>query len=102
MRLLKESSDNDSRLFNSKTRQDERRKSEKEREQNESLERELRPWNAPAPIDEMEFQLKSQESDKHKKGKREMKKRMQKVQEGKGDSRKHLHSEQSVPCQKMI
>ena len=44
-------------------------KSGKERGQNESLERELRPWNAPAPIDEMEFQPKSQESDKHKKGK---------------------------------
>ena len=46
-----------------------REKSGKEREQNESLERELRPWNAPAPIDEMEFQRKSQKRDKHKKGK---------------------------------
>ena len=44
-------------------------KSGKEREQNESFESELRPWNAPAPIDEMEFRPKSQESDKHKKRK---------------------------------
>ena len=73
-----------------------REKSEKKREQNESVERELRPWNAPAPIDEIVFQLKSQESDKHKKEKREMKKRMQKDKEGKRDLRKHLHSEQSV------
>ena len=44
-------------------------KSRKEREQNESFERELRPWNAPALIDEMEFLPKSQESEKHKKEK---------------------------------
>ena len=78
------------------------RKELKERKQNESVERELRPWNAPATIDEIEFQPKSQESDKHKKGKREMKERMQKEKEGKRDSRKHLHSEESVLCQKMI
>ena len=76
-------------------------KSGKERKQNESVERELRPWNAPAPIDEMEFRPKSQESDKHKKGKRKMKKRMKKEQEGQRDSRKHLHSEQSVLYRKM-
>ena len=71
-----------------------REKNGKEREQNESLERELRPWNAPAPIDEMEFQRKSQESDKNKKGEKgNEKERMQKVQEGKRDLRKHLHSE---------
>ena len=47
-----------------------REKSEKEKEQNESLERELRPWNAPALIDEMEFELKSQNvtSTKREKG----------------------------------
>ena len=29
----------------------------------------MRPWNAPAPIDEMEFWRKSQEKGKHKKEK---------------------------------
>ena len=50
-------------------------KSRKEREQNESFERELRPWNAPAPIDEMEFQPKYQKNKGIKK-KREKKRRM--------------------------
>ena len=57
-------------------------KSEKEKEQNESFERELRPWNAPAPIDEMEFQPKSQKSGKHKKGKGKWKRECKKNKKG--------------------
>ena len=68
LRSLKESDDNDSKPLKFKWILNEE-KSGNEREQNESLERELRPWNAPAPIDEMEFKPKSQESDKHKKEK---------------------------------
>ena len=62
-----------------------REKSGKEREQNESFERELRPWNAPAPIDEMEFKPKCQKV-KNTKRKREMKKRMKKQFKKEGDT----------------
>ena len=63
-----------------------REKSRKEKEQNESFERELRPWNAPAPIDKIEFRPKSQESEKYKKGKREMEKRMKKEFKKEGET----------------
>ena len=79
-----------------------KKKSGMEREQNESFERELRPWNAPVPIDEMEFQPKSQESDKHKKDKGNEKANEKRVQEGRRDLRKHLHSEHSALCNRMI
>ena len=79
-----------------------RKKNGKEREQNESFERELRPWNAPAPIDEMEFRPKSQESEKSKKEKGNKKENEKRVQEGKRDLRKHLHSEHSVLFHKKI
>ena len=53
-----------------------------ERKQNESVERELRPWNAPVPIDEIEFRPKSQESDKHKKEKGKRRRECKKFKKG--------------------
>ena len=73
----------------------------KEREQNESFERELRPWNVPASIDEMKFQSKFQDSDKPKKEKGNEKENAKRVQEGRRDLRKHLHSKHSVLFRKM-
>ena len=79
-----------------------RKKNRKERDQNESFERELRPWNVPASIDEMKFQSKFQDSDKPKKEKGNEKENAKRVQEGRRDLRKHLHSEKSVLFHKMI
>ena len=62
-----------------------REKSGKEKEHNESIERELRPWNVPAPIVEMEFRPKFQEKRQTRKRKRETKKGCKTEQEGFGD-----------------